>query len=101
MNSTKLCLGTAQFGIPYGITNTKGRVSEREVKEILNIAAENGIQYLDTAQAYGDAESIIGRNWPRETEKKVISKLPSDSRSEAWQKRLETMQKICITFRHL
>lgn len=56
----KLILGTVQFGLDYGINNPKGRPSENEVFAILNSANEQGIRWLDTAAAYGDAEQRIG-----------------------------------------
>ena len=41
----KLCLGTVQFGMSYGITNKTGKVSNKEVQNILNVACreENSI----------------------------------------------------------
>ena len=32
----KLSLGTAQFGMDYGITNTKGKVDSANIEKILN-----------------------------------------------------------------
>lgn len=57
----RLALGTAQFGLPYGVSNTTGQVPKDQVKAILTSAAEAGIDMLDTAAAYGDAESIVAR----------------------------------------
>lgn len=57
----KLALGTAQFGLDYGISNTAGKVSDHELPQILRIAHEEGITLLDSAQAYGDAESRLGQ----------------------------------------
>lgn len=75
---TKIALGTAQFGMDYGIGNKYGKVSAEEADRILRCAARNGINMLDTASAYGDSEEVIGRFVP---EKKpgfrVISKLPT------------------------
>lgn len=71
----KLALGTAQFGMQYGVANHAGQPSEVEVKEILQIASSHGINTLDTAIAYGDCEERLGRigvpNW------QIISKLPA------------------------
>jgi len=79
--SPQLCLGTAQFGLAYGITNTAGQVSEEEVREILLTAASNCLTMLDTAQAYGDAESILGRALSQDHSFKIISKLPALKKS--------------------
>jgi len=59
--SQKLGLGTAQFGLNYGVSNPAGRVSERVAREILGYARETGIRVLDTAAAYGDSEAVVGR----------------------------------------
>lgn len=56
----KLALGTVQWGMSYGIANRDGRPSTKAVDEILTIARAAGISLLDTAQAYGDAEAVIG-----------------------------------------
>ena len=56
----KLGLGTAQFGMRYGLTKAN-QVSERQVHRILDIAAEKGVHILDTAAAYGNSEAVIGR----------------------------------------
>ena len=57
---SKLVLGTAQFGLDYGINNPKGKISSNEVFKIINFAKENGILFLDTASVYGDSEQVIG-----------------------------------------
>lgn len=80
INPDKLSLGSAQFGLDYGIANKKGKVSRAEALEILDYAYASGIDTIDTARAYGESEEIIGefieRGKPR---LKVISKLPSCS----------------------
>ena len=58
----KLGLGTVQFGVDYGISNKSGKTSLTEVLQILNLAAENRIEYLDTAAMYGDSEEVIGKS---------------------------------------
>jgi len=57
----KLALGTVQFGLDYGVTNKTGRVSESEVRRILQAARLSGVDTLDTAVGYGDSESVLGR----------------------------------------
>ncbi|GGI82175.1 aldo/keto reductase [Legionella impletisoli] len=56
----KLALGTAQFGMNYGITNSTGRVSLPEIKSILDLSRSYGINTLDTAYVYGNAEESLG-----------------------------------------
>lgn len=57
---SRYALGTVQFGIDYGLTNTKGKVAKDEVFKILSTALDHGITTLDTASGYGDAEKILG-----------------------------------------
>lgn len=56
----KLGLGTAQLGLPYGVTNRRGRPSRAEALRLLKFAGVHGVDLLDTAPAYGEAERIIG-----------------------------------------
>jgi aryl-alcohol dehydrogenase-like predicted oxidoreductase len=58
----KLGLGTVQFGQAYGVSNARGRVPAAEVTAILKCASEGGINVLDTAANYGDAETVLGAN---------------------------------------
>jgi len=70
-----LCLGTAQFGLSYGVTNRHGRVKEAEVKEILEQAQSAGLEFIDTAQAYGSSEAVLGRKLPEGHNFRLISKM--------------------------
>ncbi|MBO6971846.1 MAG: aldo/keto reductase [Prochlorococcus marinus CUG1431] len=58
----KLGLGTAQWGLDYGISNTAGKSSKKEVRKILELASSAGIGIIDTASIYGDSEKIIGKS---------------------------------------
>lgn len=89
-NSPQLCLGTVQFGLPYGVTNQIGQVPEEEVRRILDLAAASGIGLLDTAQAYGTAEAVVGRCWPTDSPRRLISKLPTGVPRQSWQQSLTT-----------
>lgn len=74
----KMCLGTAQFGLRYGIANRGARVSKVEAFKILESASQRGINTLDTAYAYGQSENIVGKFRMRNNNNlKIISKLPS------------------------
>ena len=57
----KLVLGTAQFGMNYGVANKSGQVTVEEASRIIEAAQRIGIDTLDTAQAYGSSEEVIGR----------------------------------------
>jgi aryl-alcohol dehydrogenase-like predicted oxidoreductase len=57
---SRLGLGAVQFGLDYGISNSKGRTAQGEVRRILALAAEAGIEVIDTAAVYGDSEAVLG-----------------------------------------
>jgi aryl-alcohol dehydrogenase-like predicted oxidoreductase len=57
---SKLALGTAQFGLDYGVANTAGKVPIKEVGKILELAGKMGVDTIDTAMAYGDSEKVLG-----------------------------------------
>lgn len=57
----KLMLGTVQFGISYGAFNATGQVPLDKVQAMLDAAARAGIDMLDTARAYGEAEAVLAR----------------------------------------
>src|SRR5688572_844938 len=59
-DASKIVLGTVQFGLDYGINNKVGKPSRNEVFRILNCASSLGIDTLDTANAYGDSELLLG-----------------------------------------
>lgn len=71
----KIAIGTAQFGMRYGISNTTGKVSDLDIYKILNLAQKLNINTIDTAIDYGDAEERLGKNNLKRFN--LISKLPS------------------------
>lgn len=73
----KLALGSAQFGMAYGINNSRGQVPLDEVRDILRLFCERGGNVLDTAYAYGNSELVLGDALDAEKiDFKVISKFP-------------------------
>jgi aryl-alcohol dehydrogenase-like predicted oxidoreductase len=58
--SSRIGLGTVQFGLPYGIANRTGQPDKHTVKSVLELALRNDISVLDTASAYGTAELVLG-----------------------------------------
>ena len=55
----RFCLGTAQFGFDYGISNSR-KVYPLEASLIIHEAYKAGINFIDTAQTYGDSEKFMG-----------------------------------------
>lgn len=58
---SKLGLGTVQWGMRYGVANLSGQPSLAEVDKMIEQARDQGVTLLDTAWAYGEAESVLGR----------------------------------------
>ena len=58
---SKLALGTANFGLNYGISNVEGKLAAKDLENILNLAFQSNVNTIDTAQAYGDSESRLGQ----------------------------------------
>ena len=76
-----LCLGTVQFGLAYGINNRGGKPEQQRVFAILDRALAAGIDRLDTAAVYGDAETVLGeyiRSRQVAGKLNVVSKLRPD-----------------------
>lgn len=74
---TRLCIGTVQFGMDYGVQGATRPAVEDAVR-MLDYATQNGVDAIDTAAAYGTAEDVVGeflsrRTLPRESVQ-VISK---------------------------
>lgn len=80
----KLVLGTVQFGLDYGINNSKGKPHQDEVFKVLNRAYELGIDELDTADAYGNSVEVLAAyrsNYPN-TKFKIMSKFICEKNCE-------------------
>jgi len=76
---SEISLGTAELGMDYGIGASKP--SESEAAALLHGAVDLGINLLDTARAYGDAEAVIGRHLAhRRNEFILVSKVAAGGR---------------------
>lgn len=72
----KLGLGTVQFGLDYGVSNQDGKCSRDEVSKILELAAFQGVQYIDTAALYGISEKTLGESLPKNHQFSIVTKTP-------------------------
>jgi aryl-alcohol dehydrogenase-like predicted oxidoreductase len=69
-----LCLGTAQLGQSYGPIR---KISKDTAYSVLGAAIDEGIEYIDTAPVYGEAETIIGNFFrSNPVQVKIITKIP-------------------------
>lgn len=95
-----IVLGTAQFGLDYGISNTSGKTKIDEAFRILGFASEKQITTLDTAFAYGDSLDVIGQ-YHKETGHffSINSKFKVDEKisiSDQLDRTLEKLQVDCL-----
>jgi len=93
-NLSSICLGSAQFGLDYGITNLQGKPSNNEIKEIINFANSSGIEYIDTAKGYGSSEKIIGKFTENLENIKIITKFPKQEQSNWSKKTIEKWEDL-------
>ena len=56
----KVGLGTAQWGMDYGINNITGKAKLKDIERIINHASKNSIETIDTAYLYGESEAVLG-----------------------------------------
>ncbi len=74
MNS-RLAIGTAQFGLDYGVANQSGQIDHLEARAMIQYASDCEIHTIDTAIAYGDSEFRLGEIGVVGFD--VVSKLPA------------------------
>ncbi|MFN7920684.1 MAG: aldo/keto reductase [Bryobacteraceae bacterium] len=60
---SEISLGTVELGMDYGIRPVEGdgRPSYDEAARLLHRALDLGVNYIDTARAYGESETVIGQ----------------------------------------
>jgi len=98
----RIVLGSAQFGLPYGISNENGKTDEEEVFLILNEAVKLGITYLDTAPSYGNSEEVLGKvglkNWNIVSKLPSIPKLEGDIRGWIFRSVVSSLEKLKVPY---
>ena len=86
MSFSKVILGSAQFMQGYGIANNPSNYSIEEMHKVLDYSLKIGIDTIDTAHAYGNAEKILGDYGVDSF--KIITKIPTQEQksksSQAW-----------------
>ena len=95
----KFILGTAQFGFDYGINNVSGKVSDVELKKILDFSFDSGVRVLDTAEAYGNSHERIGSYHKNSSNKfEIITKF---SQKNYYHEKISFEEKIYFHLRTL
>lgn len=74
--NSKIVIGTAQFGLNYGITNQNGQPSNYAINKIFSFCKINNIKKFDTANAYDSSEKKLGSEYKSINQVKIYTKLP-------------------------
>lgn len=63
LSVSPIALGTVELGMDYGIPvpGHYGQPSKSAAERLVGAALDAGINFIDTAQAYGNSEAILGR----------------------------------------
>ena len=81
MDKERIIVGTANFGMRYGLN--KNKLKYKEVCQLSKILNKNKIHAYDTAQTYGKSEKIIGKlKVKKKVYTKIIIKKSNDQRIE-------------------
>lgn len=93
-----MVLGTAQFGMDYGIANVSGKPTKKEIFKILLFAWEKGIRNFDTAPGYG-SEKVLGEfivAHKLQNEIKVMTKIPALNDFSDYQQTIKSNLEISL-----
>ena len=89
-----LALGTAQFGLAYGLNNEAGQPAVSTVAEVLAAAQAAGLTLLDTAAAYGNSEARLGELVGTNPAFELITKLPAGPPVQVAQHLAESLARL-------
>ena len=96
---SNLVLGSANFGMEYGLSNNFSQVSSLDVHAIMKVAEVAGIQFIDTAQSYGNSEERLG-DFCQDAHFEIISKIFLDILKGYQQNELTNLVKLsCLRVR--
>lgn len=90
----RLALGTAQFGLAYGLNNQAGQPTTSAVAEVLAGAQAAGLTLLDTAAAYGNSEARLGELVGNAPAFDLITKLPAGPPAQVTQHLAESLARL-------
>lgn len=95
----RLVLGSAQWGMPYGIANRVGPPDDASLEAMLMRARDAGVRSIDTARAYGESEVRVGamlQTVPTPEGWRVVTKLAPDAH-QAGLGIGETLERVAIS----
>lgn len=92
----RLVIGSVQFGMPYGVTNTRGQITSQEVSAILARGYESGVRLIDTAAGYGTSEAVLGGVLPEFPSVGIVTKIPPFAGSAITKADITEMRNIVL-----
>ncbi len=90
----RLALGTAQFGLAYGINNMAGQPTPAAVSDVLAAARAAGLTLLDTAAAYGNSEARLGDLYKEVADFRIITKIGAGPPAQVVQHLAESLARL-------
>ena len=75
MTFKKLSLGTAAFGMKYGILNHRNGIESDEISRILELSQDAGIEKIDTAFNYKNTHKLLSYCLPKNHRFKITTKV--------------------------
>jgi aryl-alcohol dehydrogenase-like predicted oxidoreductase len=84
LSVSTLALGTVELGLDYGIPlpGEVGRPSDAEGIRIVHAALDGGINFIDTARAYGESERVVGLALADRRERVVLATKVATQRAD-------------------
>lgn len=101
-----MVLGTAQFGMEYGVANRNGMPTKSESLNIIETAWSEGVRYFDTAPSY-KTEPLIGdfvRSNGIQNEIRILTKIPLIAEDPKWKNFIYntiTNSLVCLQCDHI
>ncbi len=97
-----LAMGTVELGLDYGIRTPGhyGRPSTAEATRLVHAALAAGINFLDTARAYGQSEAVLGQALRGKREGVVLATKVSTQRTDGSTPTGEALRRSMLSSLH-
>lgn len=90
LSNVRIALGSVQWGLRYGVANNSGQPSINSINSNISTAKCSGIDFIDTAPAYGVAEEVIGTT-TQNLNFNVITKILPYGQNESGSNRIKSV----------
>ncbi|MBI3959102.1 MAG: aldo/keto reductase [Chloroflexi bacterium] len=84
LSVSALALGTVELGLEYGIPlpGESGRPGDAEGVRIVHASLDGGVNFIDTARAYGESERVLGLALADRRDRVVLASKVATQRSD-------------------